>query len=271
MLKKLLKYDLFASARIFCILYSIVAVLSIAVKIIITVTPDGEIALPILSILIPTYILLMIGLIVAGEIFLIVRFYKAYFTDEGYLFHTLPVKPWQLIASKLITSVILNFVGLIIVVLCILLLLSGNLLQEIVPFLPFIWEAVEEVMGMPLVPALILIVFLLIISECYSFLLYFASIALGQVLIPKHKIIGAFAAYMIFYMALQLILSIPTFIYTFSQMEHLLLAAEATDGLEFTYNLYHFTYYISLAISSICSVVFFFLTNLIMKKKLNLD
>ena len=34
-------------------------------------------------------------------IYFAIRFYKNLYTDEGYLMHTLPVKPWMLIVSKL--------------------------------------------------------------------------------------------------------------------------------------------------------------------------
>lgn len=268
MLKKLLKYDFHASTKIFTILYSIVILLSIIAKIVISIIPEGRFSTSLMIVLVPTYILFIIGLIVASQIFLIVRFYKNLFTDEGYLIHTLPVKPWQLITSKLITSVVLCFAGLIIVCLCGLLLISGDIFTTFVQALPEVIAEIENFIGIPIIPAVLLFTLLMIIGEINGYLLFFAAIAFGQVLIPKHKILGAFAAYMIFYMALQTVTFIPTFAYTFSQMPMLLSAA---DEMIFVTRFYHFTYFLSIGLCIISSIVFFFITNLIMKKKLNLD
>ena len=46
------------------------------------------------------YISIFIALVAATVIIVILRFYKGLLGDEGYLMHTLPVKPWQLITSK---------------------------------------------------------------------------------------------------------------------------------------------------------------------------
>ena len=40
-----------------------------------------------------------IALIVATVLIILQRFYKGLLRDEGYLMHTLPVKPWQLITA----------------------------------------------------------------------------------------------------------------------------------------------------------------------------
>lgn len=46
-------------------------------------------------------ILILSGLSMILIIYFAIRFYKNLYTDEGYLMHTLPVKPWMLIVSKL--------------------------------------------------------------------------------------------------------------------------------------------------------------------------
>lgn len=268
MLKKLIKYDFYAAARIFSVLYGIIVLLSIVAKIVITIIPEGIFDTSLLVLLVPTYFFLMIGLVVAGEIFLIVRFYKNLFTDEGYLTHTLPVKPWQLITSKLISNVALSTLGFIVILLCGLLLVSGDLFSVISAAMPELISDFEIVTGVPVLPALLLFAVLLILSEISGYLLYFAAIAFGQVLIPKHKILGAFAAYMIFYMAMQVVTSIPTFVFIFSRMETLLTAA---NEMAYVTQFYHFIYFLTIGLTIVSSIVFFFVSNFIMKKKLNLD
>jgi len=48
----------------------------------------------------------IIGLTVTAVILLIQLFNKGLYGDEGYLMHTLPVTPWALVGSKIITTVI---------------------------------------------------------------------------------------------------------------------------------------------------------------------
>ena len=42
------------------------------------------------------YFAVFVALVVATVVMIILRFYKGLLGDEGYLMHTLPVKPWQL-------------------------------------------------------------------------------------------------------------------------------------------------------------------------------
>ena len=268
MLKKLFKYDFEATCRIFLVLHSIIAVVTILGKIVFTLVPEGLENAPLLSTLIPTYILLIIGLFAGFRIFLIVRFYRSLFTDEGYLYHTLPVKPWQLIASKLFVNVILSLLGTLILILCGLILLAGGTMESIMANRVEITELIQVLFGVTPTGLLIFLLFYAPITECYSFLMFFASIALGQVILPKHKVLGAFVAYMIYYVAIQTISAIPIFACTFATIQN---ANIETALFGWVTDFYHFVYFFSLALSAIAGTVFFLITDFIMKKKLNLD
>ena len=52
-----------------------------------------------------TFGAVLVAMFVIVLMFVIQRFSKGLLGDEGYLMHTLPVRPWQLVASKLICSV----------------------------------------------------------------------------------------------------------------------------------------------------------------------
>lgn len=269
MLKKLFKYDFEASCRIFLLLYGIVALLTVLGKIIFTLVPEGLENFPLLTVLIPTYILLIIGLLIGFHIYLVVRFYRSLFTDEGYLYNTLPVKPWQLIASKLFVNVLLSLLGFVVLILCGLILLAGSPLESLMANAGEIREALQMLFGITPGGLVFFILLYAPIAQFSSFLMYFASIALGQVLLPKHKVLGAFVAYMIYYVIMQTVTSIPVFAVTFSTTMQL-----AESGGDFTLwmnNFYHFTYFLSFGLSLVCCVVYFFITNYILKKKLNLD
>lgn len=270
MLKKLFKYDFEASCRIFLLLHGIIALLTVLGKLLFTLVPDGLENFPLLSVLIPTYVLLIIGLVFGFHIYLVVRFYRSLFTDEGYLYHTLPVKPWQLIASKLLSNVLLSLLGFIVLILCGLILLAGSPMENLMANTSEIREILQMLFG--LTPGgLVFFIFLYFpVAQFSSFLMYFASIALGQVILPKHKVLGAFVSYMIYYVIMQTVTSIPIFAFTFSSMEQIL-ESEGGDFIPWMNNFYHFTYFFSFGLALVCCVVYFFITNYILKKKLNLD
>lgn len=270
MLKKLFKYDFEASCRIFLLIYGIIAFLTVLGKIIFTLVPEGLENFPLISVLIPTYILLIIGLIAGFHIYLVVRFYRSLFTDEGYLYNTLPVKPWQLIASKLFVNVLLSLLGLLILILCGLILLAGSPMENLMKNSDEIMEIFRMLFGFTPGSIIFYVLLYFPVSLFSSFLMYFASIALGQVILPKHKVLGAFVSYMIYYVVMQTVTTIPVFAFTFSSTSKFL--ASGNDNIiPWMNNFYHFIYFFSFGLALVCSVVFFFITNYILQKKLNLD
>lgn len=50
------------------------------------------------------YIIFLMGVVYAAFIYLIVRFYRTMYTNEGYLLHTLPVSKHQILISKILVS-----------------------------------------------------------------------------------------------------------------------------------------------------------------------
>ena len=62
------------------------------------------------------YVITLIGIFVATMLITIQRFYKSLLGDEGYLMFTLPVRPWQLITSKLIVSALWSIVSCVVAV-----------------------------------------------------------------------------------------------------------------------------------------------------------
>ncbi len=76
-----------------------------------------------------TYILVLVGVRFGQMIFLGVRYYRSMFSDEGYLTHTLPVKPSSLLISKTVTAgcwmLIVNFLLLVFTVILVLAAILG--------------------------------------------------------------------------------------------------------------------------------------------------
>ena len=108
MLCKLLKYDLKSMFKTFVPLWVAVLLASLANRFIAELQGSGGMsdASP-LFISAMVYFGLLMGVMVLCVLLIIQRFYNGLLRDEGYLMFTLPVKPWQLIASKGIASTLI--------------------------------------------------------------------------------------------------------------------------------------------------------------------
>lgn len=106
MLRKLLKYELRATARTFLPLYIALLFFSVFNKFFTTFEVDGfGPKLPaVIGIMVYSSILVAVG--VMTVVVMIQRFQKNLLGDEGYLMFTLPVDTWKLIASKFLTTLI---------------------------------------------------------------------------------------------------------------------------------------------------------------------
>lgn len=118
MLGKVLKYDIKASAKMFLPLYIGVLIITALAKISVEFIMETDNLL--LSILSGTsvalYIVTLFGLMLMTAIFLIMRFYKNFITDEAYLTFTLPVKTSTLIISKQINGIIWNLLTVVVLI-----------------------------------------------------------------------------------------------------------------------------------------------------------
>lgn len=118
MLGKLLKYELLAEYRKYAVLY----IGTIAAAIFFLLFDKGLKQLgdwtiiDILSgLMAMLFVILCIVSLFMVVVFAITRFNNNLFKDEGYLMHTLPVKPWEHIVSKIIASYIWFILSLIVI------------------------------------------------------------------------------------------------------------------------------------------------------------
>lgn len=77
------------------------------------------------------YVAILMAMFVITMIFVIQRFFKGLLGDEGYLMHTLPVQPWQLIASKLLAAVAATLLSIAVAILSILLIAPFQWVHEL--------------------------------------------------------------------------------------------------------------------------------------------
>jgi len=204
MLKKLIKYDFRAVIKYWWIAALSSVVLSIAGGWCISVFASEK-ELPEVLYLVATLVAIVavLGLCafsVLTIVFVYSRFYKNFFTDEGYLTFTLPVKRSQLLNSKLIASMMASGLTSLVIILDVAIAIFIGLNKYIEKdFFKEIWdELVGEVIretGFYAVIYLVEILLLVILFTLFSTLFVFCCITIASIIAKKAKIITAIGVY----------------------------------------------------------------------------
>ena len=156
MFGKLLKYDFRAMWKQFAFIWPAALVLAVVNRF----TLDGlgsssSVGETTAGVAMLVYVAILIAMFIIAVIFTIQRFYTGLLGDEGYLMHTLPVKPWQLVASKLLCAVAATAVNVAVAILSMLLILpwdSGDLREvfQVLQYLCSHWsmESAQVIIAM---------------------------------------------------------------------------------------------------------------------------
>lgn len=142
----------------------------------------------------------MFGFIVLSTIFIFTRFYKNFFTDEGYLTFTLPVSRFALLNSKLISSVLVTtltvfvfFVELIVFI--IIPVASTNAWHSALPELSSLLSELNLTVGPYIYVFVVEALIAVLLSNVYSTLLFFFCITFAAMISKKAKVIIAIGIY----------------------------------------------------------------------------
>jgi hypothetical protein len=284
MLGKLTKYEIKSTASTFLLIYAAVLILAVINRIFYGIGFAGSITDDTISsqlgwvgnlftgLFTALYILMIIAMFVSVTIVVITRFYRNMFRSEGYLMHTLPVKPWQHIVSKMLASALWMAGSFVVTALSLAVLFSH---REVYEGIAFVWAQmtmVLEQLGFSLTPIIIEYVVIILIGMFTFSLPIYACICIGQ-LWSKHRILGAFLAYMVINFINQIIAGIGSafFAVPFSMamdtMDTNNMTAVVTEVTSYLNSLMLFAGIFTLVVS----VVFFFVCNYIMTKKLDLE
>ena len=217
------------------------------------------------------YILILSGLSMILTIYFAIRFYKNLYTDEGYLMHTLPVKPWMLIVSKLTIGTIwfylidLLLVGAITLITLIALPTMAYFSPEDLLELRTMFQSYHTIFTVPSI--LFLAIPVMIISSVFSLLTIYASISLGQ-LFSSHKVLASILCSL----GLSTILSTAMMLLTAPTTAGVFIiqSTSANPMADFA-SIYWSIMLISLFANLILCVPAFWICNYVMKRCLNLD
>lgn len=207
------------------------------------------------------YVIALIAVSIITFLFFIYRFYRNLFSDEGYLMHTLPVKPYQLILSKLITAVVWCIIDGLIVIGSILLLVLSSRQYDITFVLNYLQAFIAETSLSAGVLFFHIIAFGLL-QIIYNLVRFYSALTIGHTF-SKHKLLGSFGAYIVIYIIIE---SITTLVLYLSGI----FATDYSDTAHLKYFV-DSTTVISYLITIGFAILLYLISNYILNRRLNLE
>lgn len=266
MLKKLMKYEVKATGRILLPLYGALIAFAILNKIFFFGNvPLDKVNFEFLdgipaAISIFAYGCIMAAVFIVTFFIIIQRFYKNLLGDEGYLMNTLPVATWKNISSKLIVAMLWTIVSGFIAVFSIFIMVFNT--EAFSRFFPELFELLSHAYSQFGLNPYILGIEIIIcglLQLSMNILMIYSSISLGH-LFSKSKILCSFGAFIILNLIMNSLTSIIGLTYT-----------KTFSDLSEPFVMIHGVILRGIAINLIFFVVYFIITNSIIKNKLNLE
>lgn len=213
------------------------------------------------------YIFSIAALSMIPSLYFWMRFYRNLYTDQGYLMHTLPVTPAQLIWSKAFVAAIWSLISSAVSAFSIVTLVVGGTSQTSIFALidemdiRHAINVITEEIGGVFYAYVFGVIVLAFVSLFTSVFMGYAAVSLGQ-LFKKHRVGAAIGMYVLLYVVLQTVSSYAGIPLT-SLMNY------ANDNSA-PWMGFIFLLFVTL-ISAAMGAAFFFLTKYIMSNKLNLE
>lgn len=224
------------------------------------------------------YSLLISCITLLITVYFAVRFYRNLYTDEGYLMHTLPVTPRQLILSKTLIASLWYFVLSLLATwsVLIILMVCMPVLVANAPDMSMeqITANARNLFGMSIPAFLLFYLVLSLVSAASNALILYGAISLGQ-LFTRHKVMASILCYIGFTLLIQTVTSFAItpfltklIIQSASSGE---MAGNAAGIPEFMGVFMRGLLVVSLVGSLVAAVGSYILTEYVMRKQLNLD
>lgn len=223
------------------------------------------------------YVMTVVGAGYAMMLYLGIRFYKTMYSDQGYLTHTLPVTPSQLLNSKLFVGTVwllLLGIGAFVSAIISAFAMAFSILQatgkteEAVEFfreLPVeLPESFASFFGPGITWYFVVIGFTMLLAPLFNLCILYGSITIGQ-LAKKHKILLGIFTYFGILMILNTLRT--TFAYSFNMG----ITIELMHALGDMGDLLNLSSLIQLLVNCALAAGLYLLAGRIIKKHLNLE
>ncbi len=284
MLNKLLTYDMKSIGRFWWIIaasdIAISFVGAIALRVLLSDIYNSSLNIFMTIMMAFVVIISIVGIIaafLATQILIFIRFYKHFFSDEGYLTFTLPVSRKKLLLSKTINAMFwttLSYILLIVTIFLFMLIspptFEGELLNtDLIVAIGQIFSALTEAIGLWMIVYVIEILLIFALMTLFAITLIHFCITVGAVVAKKLKWLVAIGIYYVTNIVLsgagQLIAFISIFIMTDGFVTYLsnasmnvILSSVALIGL------------IICAMTAAVTAIMYFITLGTIERKLNL-
>ena len=199
---------------------------------------------------------------VGTSIYLAVRYYRSMYSNEGYLTHTLPVTPNQLLLSKMINFSIWELLSVICIVFNIMLFAAFIVLREVG------YRSLQDILNSEYATGwelfMVLTIILILVGTVSKSLLYMGSVNIGQ-LWARHRVAGAILVYVGVTGAVQIVTQAAMIIFMTSAEQIGLLQDD------YFFSFLNQVMAVSLLMQLVIGVVMYVGSLLILKKKVNLE
>ena len=269
MLTKLLKHEFRATARIMGPLYLVLLAVALGFNVSARLMDTSSVVLNILAALvILAYVAAIIGVFIVAFILMLQRFYKNLLGDEGYIMFTLPASVHQHVWSKLIVSAVW-FIATGVVVILSAFVAAADVrfftgLLDVFPKLFQQMTAYYAVNG----TAFLLEFLVLMLAACMGFSLqFYAALAVGHSF-ANHKMALSVVFFFVFQFVMQMASGILLISLDNGAIQHLL----AAMNFHFTgVAAMHIAMLGLIVLSVLYGAVFYIVTTITLKKRLNLE
>lgn len=216
------------------------------------------------------YILGIFVLFILTAVYLAMRFYKTMYSGQGYLTHTLPVSTTAILNTKIFVSVFWLCIAFLVTAgSALLLIMSASGESWDLSALSYIQEEFSRSMGFGFYEFLGIMAGLIVVFFFSSVLMVCASFSVGQ-LFRQNRLAASIAAYIVFYIAQQIISMILLVILSIGNSD-MILQMQSNAASADVANFYQWLFAIVLLQSVAFSVIYYIISFYISNHKLNLE
>ena len=203
----------------------------------------------------------------------VTRFYRNLYTAEGYLSFTLPVTYSQHIAAKLCFAVLSTVFSVLSILAAGVIATAGEVLHEVVKALVYLFRQCVETLGWQTLWFGLDALAALLVIVCGQYLLYYACATLGQ-LAKKNRVLASFGFYFVYYLIRQTIGTVLMVVYF--AVVNIAWFKNLLDWLTHCFDTHpyasaHAIIWLLILFGAAVDLLYFGITYIVMKRKLNLE
>lgn len=270
MLKTLLRYEWRATARTCIPVYLAALVLAVINRLFSELQAAvgyNRIAIMMQGVAGTVYFGVIVAVFVVTFVILVQRFYKSLLGDEGYLMFTLPVSTAQHIWAKGIVAMALNLLAGVAAMLSVMILAMNGQAWLALPgdLVTFLTRGMQEIPSLPLM--ILEFIVLCLVSALAGVFMIYLCIAIGH-LARRHRIAMAVGAYFAISTITQIVLFLFVYLMDMTGLDYAL--SSALNGLS-NEAATHVLFLLGILLCAGIAALFFYFTNRILSRHLNLE